>query len=89
MLDIDDWMISCNKQINQFRKNQFSQFWSKVFSNNLGGVSGPPSSNMSGEAKSQSVSKQGDSDDEDSADLMKFKAQIGVINKLNVTILVA
>ena len=23
MLDIDDWMLSCNKQINQFRKNQF------------------------------------------------------------------
>ena len=35
------------------------------------------------------MSKQGESDDEDNSDLMKFKAQIGVINKLNVTILVA
>lgn len=92
MLDIDDWMISCNKQINQFRKNQYQQFWGKVFSNSFGSMSGPTShSNISEEAKSQEQSsKRGDgSEGEDTGDLIKFKSQIGVINKLNVTILVA
>lgn len=90
MLDIDDWMISCNKQINQFRKNQYSQFWSKIFNNNFGSLSGPASSNFSEEAKSGTEhQKSSTTDNDEESDLLKFKSQIGVINKLNVTILVA
>ena len=85
MLDIDDWMLNCNKQINTFRKTQYSQFWNKVLSNEFESTSGPPSSSLSEESKGLS-SKKSDSDD---GDLVKFKTQIGIINKINVTILLA
>lgn len=49
MLDIDDWMLSCNKQINQFRKNQFQNFWTHIFSNDLPFITGAKSSTLSEE----------------------------------------
>ena len=92
MQDIDDWMLSCNKQINQFRKTQFQQFWTKVFSNDIHGPSGPPSESQSEEARSiskSSVSKKDGEPEEEQKDLIKFKSQIGIINKMKVTILIA
>ena len=92
MRDIDDWMLSCNKQINLFRKNQWQSFWNKIFSDDFQNPSGPPSVSMSEEGKSSSQKssskKDGDAQAEDS-DLIKFKSQIGIINKMKVTILIA
>lgn len=76
MLDIDDWMISCNKQINQFRKTQFQNFWTKILSGDIDqSVSGPPSSSFSEEGKSQGLSSKKEGEDDDSQnDLLKYKS---------------
>ena len=73
MLDIDDWMLSCNKQINLFRKTQFQNFWGKILSNDAPSRSGP-SSSLSEEAKSYDQKKEGDPNSEDAGDLIKFKS---------------
>ena len=55
-------------------------------------MSGPPSVSMSEEGKSSSQKssskKDGDAQAEDN-DLIKFKSQIGIINKMKVSILIA
>lgn len=84
MLDIEDWMLSCNKQINKFRQTQYQQFWGKILNDERDTV-GPPSTTLSEETKVSSITYSS----EDGTDLIKFKSEIGVINKLSVTILVA
>ena len=63
-----------------------------MMSDDLHSTSGPPSVSMSEEGKSSSQKssskKDGDTQGEDS-DLIKFKSQIGIINKMKVSILIA
>lgn len=91
MLDIDDWMLSCNKQINLFRKNLYQSFWTKIFQNDFQGMSGPPSSQASEENKSVHGNNPGDWPEtaDESNDLIKFKSQLGIIHKMKLTILIA
>jgi len=49
-------------------------------------MSGPPSSSYSEEAKSQPTT---DSPADEASDLLKFKSEMGVINKMKVTVLLA
>ena len=75
MMDVEDWMVSADKQINTFRKNQFMAFWQKLFTNSF--------------VQSIEDSEKSEETENDEKDLIKFKTQLGVINKLKVTILLA
>ena len=76
MLDIADWMESCNKQINMFRKSQYSAFWHKLMHQEFITNNDEHGTDTSDGKESQE-------------DLIKFKTQLGVINKHKVTVLLA
>lgn len=74
MLDIDDWMLSCNKQINQFRNSQFTSFWEKLFNNEFTEGGSEPSIDGSEEGgKTDNGKNLDDNQIEDDENLIKFK----------------
>ena len=75
-------------------ESQFVNFWQRLFQNELSQVQGPESSSGVSEegGKSGAASNKDWPDmsvEDDSNDLIKFKTQLGVINKLKVTVLIA